>query len=153
LDVANRRFEKRRLTFFRDPIKASFSTATVRKTKKEKTKMKSTKKNTAPKAATKKAAPKGKAAKAAPTKAAPTKAAPAKAAKAAPAPTAPTPRTTKKGEAIELLKKGIALDDLMTRFGWQRHTVRGFMSILGKTHTIESTSVEGVRTYKIAGGK
>ena len=69
---------------------------------------------------------------------------------ATPAPTTPTPRTTKKGEAIELLKKGISLDALMTRFGWQRHTVRGFMSILGKTHQIESTSVEGVRTYRIA---
>ena len=65
----------------------------------------------------------------------------------------PTARTTKKGDAIELLRKGISLEKLMDKFGWQRHTVRGFISVLGKTHKIESTSVDGARTYKISGGK
>jgi Protein of unknown function (DUF3489) len=75
--------------------------------------------------------------------------------KTAPAatPTAPTPRHTKKGDALELLKKGVSLQTLMDKFGWQRHTVRGFISVLGKTHAIESAMVEGARTYKISGGK
>jgi predicted transcriptional regulator len=51
---------------------------------------------------------------------------------------------------MALLAKGVTLETLMNTFGWQRHTVRGFISILGKTHKIESTSVEGARTYKIA---
>jgi hypothetical protein len=106
---------------------------------------------TAKKTAAPTAAPKGKAKKTA----APTAAPKGKAKKtAAPtAPTAPTPRHTKKGEALELLKKGVSLETLMTKFGWQRHTVRGFISILGKTQAIESAAVEGVRTYKISGGK
>ena len=62
--------------------------------------------------------------------------------------TGPTARHTKKGEAIAMLKRGVTLETLMKTFGWQRHTVRGFISILGKTHKIESTSVEGNRTYK-----
>jgi hypothetical protein len=111
--------------------------------------MKTAKKNTTKKNATKKnakAPAKGKKGKTAPVAPAPKK-------KTAPAPVAPVARQTKKGDALELLKTGVSLETLMTQFGWQRHTVRGFISILGRTHKIESTSVEGVRAYKIAGGK
>jgi hypothetical protein len=39
----------------------------------------------------------------------------------------------------------------MKAFGWQAHSVRGFMSILGSKHGIkvESSKVDGVRTYRI----
>ncbi len=105
----------------------------------------------APKATAKKTATaptKGKAKKTAPKATAKGKTAPTVKGKAK-ATTTPTARSTKKGEAIELLRKGITLDKLMDKFGWQRHTVRGFMSILGKTHKVESTVVDGARTYKI----
>jgi hypothetical protein len=96
---------------------------------------------------TAKATVKGKAKKTAPKATAKGKTAPTKG--KAKATTTPTARTTKKGDAIELLRKGISLEKLMDKFGWQRHTVRGFISVLGKTHKIESTMVDGARTYKI----
>jgi predicted transcriptional regulator len=48
--------------------------------------------------------------------------------------------------------KGATLTEIMQATGWQRHTVRGFVSILGSKsgHTIESTkNASGERTYKI----
>lgn len=34
-------------------------------------------------------------------------------------------------------------------FRWQSHSVRGMISILGKTHKVESSKVDGARTYWI----
>lgn len=64
-------------------------------------------------------------------------------------------RTNKKAEVIAMLQraKGASLDEIMEATGWQRHTVRGFVSILGSKggEKIESSkSGEGARTYKIA---
>jgi hypothetical protein len=56
-------------------------------------------------------------------------------------------------EAVKLLSRagGVSLDELMKKFGWQAHSVRGFISILASKHgfKIESSKVDGVRTYKI----
>jgi len=61
----------------------------------------------------------------------------------------------KKAEVIALLKrpKGATLAEIMKATGWQPHTVRGFVSILGSKggQKIESSkSADGERTYKIA---
>ena len=48
--------------------------------------------------------------------------------------------------------KGATLAEIMKAIGWQAHSVRGFVSILGKKggEKIESTqSSDGERTYKI----
>lgn len=90
----------------------------------------------------------------APAKARPTKKATrgAKAAK----PPAGEPRTgTKISAALELLKRpeGVTLAELMLKFGWQQHSVRGFIAgALKKAgHTVESFKPEGgERTYRIA---
>jgi hypothetical protein len=72
----------------------------------------------------------------------------------------PTPDTTtptlaregsKKAQALAMLKRGTTREELQTAFGWLPHTTRGFLSILGKTHTIEVAKGEdGVRTYRLA---
>jgi hypothetical protein len=64
-------------------------------------------------------------------------------------------RANKKAEVIAMMKraKGATLAEIMEHTGWQPHTVRGFVSILGSKggETIESTkSADGERTYKIA---
>ena len=64
-------------------------------------------------------------------------------------------RTNKKAEVIALMKrtKGATVAEIMKFTGWQAHTIRGFVSILGNKggEKIESfKSAEGVRTYKIA---
>ena len=48
--------------------------------------------------------------------------------------------------------KGARLGEIMKETGWQAHTVRGFVSILGKSgEKIDSSKNEaGKRTYKIA---
>ena len=49
--------------------------------------------------------------------------------------------------------KGVTLDEIMKAKGWQKHTVRGFVSVLGSKHgiTVESSKSDaGERTYKIA---
>ena len=80
----------------------------------------------------------------------------AKATKAAkPAKAAKEPKgTTKKDQVLALIsrKNGASLDEIMTATGWQKHTVRGFIAILGKKGTkIESFKSEaGARTYKAA---
>ena len=92
-----------------------------------------------------KPAKKAKAAK----KAAPVKAAPAK--KSADK----GERSNKKAEVIAMMKraKGVTLAEIMEFTGWQPHTVRGFVSILGSKggETIESSkNTAGERTYHIA---
>jgi hypothetical protein len=65
-----------------------------------------------------------------------------------------TDRTNKKAEVIALMKraKGATLPEIMKATGWQPHTVRGFVSILGSKggEKIESSkNAAGERTYKI----
>jgi hypothetical protein len=99
-------------------------------------------------ASQKKSAPKGqKAAKGAKPKKE------AQPAKKAPKPAAE--RSNKKAEVIALMKraKGVTLAEIMEATGWQKHTVRGFVSILGSKggEKIESSkNAAGERTYKIA---
>jgi glucan-binding YG repeat protein len=99
----------------------------------------------APKATPEKAAKVAKPAKAKATKA-------PKPAKAAKEPKAAG--TSKKDQVLALIsrKNGASLDEIMTATGWQKHTVRGFIAILGKKGTkIESFKSEaGARTYKAA---
>ena len=63
-------------------------------------------------------------------------------------------RANKKAEVIALMKrtKGATLAEIMKETGWQAHTVRGFVSILGKNgEKVESSKSEaGERTYRIA---
>jgi Protein of unknown function (DUF3489) len=66
-----------------------------------------------------------------------------------------TGRANKKAEVIALMKraKGATLAEIVAATGWQAHTVRGFVSILGSKggEKIESSkSADGKRTYKIA---
>jgi Protein of unknown function (DUF3489) len=63
-------------------------------------------------------------------------------------------RANKKAEVIALMKraKGATLAEIMTATGWQAHTVRGFVSILGSKggEKIESSKNDtGERSYKI----
>ena len=64
------------------------------------------------------------------------------------------PGTSKKDQVLALIsgKNGATLDEIVTAMGWQKHTVRGFIAILGKKGTkIESFKNEaGARTYKAA---
>jgi hypothetical protein len=64
-------------------------------------------------------------------------------------------RSNKKAEVIAMMTraKGVTLAEIMEATGWQKHTVRGFVSILGSKggHSIESSkNAAGERTYKIA---
>ena len=64
-------------------------------------------------------------------------------------------RTNKKADVIALMKraKGVTLAEITEATGWQKHTVRGFVSILGSKggEKIESSkNAAGERTYKIA---
>jgi hypothetical protein len=64
-------------------------------------------------------------------------------------------RSNKKAEVIAMIKRagGATLEAIMHATGWQRHTVRGFVSILGSKcgEKIESTkNAAGERTYRIA---
>jgi len=59
----------------------------------------------------------------------------------------------KKAEVIAMLQRkgGVTLDEIVKTTAWQRHTVRGFISILGSKHgmKIESTRREdGARVYQ-----
>jgi outer membrane biosynthesis protein TonB len=63
--------------------------------------------------------------------------------------------TNKKAEVIAMMKraKGATLAEIVEATGWQKHTVRGFVSILGNKggEKIESSkNAAGERTYKIA---
>jgi integrase/recombinase XerD len=64
-------------------------------------------------------------------------------------------RTNKKAEVIALMKrsKGVTLAEIIEATGWQKHTVRGFVSILGSKggQNVESSkNAAGERTYHIA---
>jgi Protein of unknown function (DUF3489) len=64
-------------------------------------------------------------------------------------------RTNKKAEVIAMMKraKGVTLDEIIETTGWQKHTVRGFVSILASKggEKIESSkTVAGERCYRIA---
>ncbi len=64
-------------------------------------------------------------------------------------------RTNKKAEVIALMKraKGVTLAEIVEATGWMKHTVRGFVSILGSKggHQIESSkNAAGERCYHIA---
>ena len=64
-----------------------------------------------------------------------------------------TPKITKKAMVEQLLKsdKGTTIEDLCTKTGWQKHTVRGHLSILKKAGAeIISERVDGMRRYRIA---
>ena len=63
-------------------------------------------------------------------------------------------RSNKKAEVIALMRraKGATIGEIMKATDWQAHTVRGFVSILGKKggEKIESSkSGDGERAYKI----
>lgn len=63
--------------------------------------------------------------------------------------------TNKKAQIIALMKrpKGVTLPEIMEVTGWQKHTVRGFVSILGSQGgaKIESSkNSAGARCYRIA---
>lgn len=64
-------------------------------------------------------------------------------------------RSNKKADVIAMMRraKGATLDEIMEATGWQKHTVRGFVSILGSKggEKIESAkNTAGDRTYRIA---
>ncbi len=64
-------------------------------------------------------------------------------------------RSNKKAEVIALMKRvrGATLAEIVAATDWQKHTVRGFVSILGSKggEKIESSKSDaGERTYKIA---
>jgi uncharacterized protein DUF3489 len=107
-------------------------------------------KKTAAKPATKKEAAK----KAAPASKKPTKAEAKAAAKKLAEkfrtqPAAKPERDTKKGQALQMLSEGTTIPELMERFGWLRHTTRGFLCILAKQHPLDVQLVDGVRTYSL----
>jgi len=72
--------------------------------------------------------------------------------KAARAKQAPTRRGTKTAKVLDLLKRpgGVTLKKLISATAWQPHSVRGFLSTLGKKKIpIESfTSADGERAYR-----
>jgi len=64
-------------------------------------------------------------------------------------------RSNKKAAVIAMMKraKGATLAEIVEATGWQKHTVRGFVSILGSKggETIDSSkNAAGERKYKIA---
>jgi hypothetical protein len=66
-----------------------------------------------------------------------------------------TERSNKKAEVIAMMKraKGATLAEIMETTGWQAHTVRGFVSILGSKgdEKVESSkNAAGERSYHIA---
>jgi hypothetical protein len=73
----------------------------------------------------------------------------------APAKKSASERSNKKAEVIALMKraKGVTLAEIVEATGWQKHTIRGFVSILGSKggEKVESTkNAAGERSYHIA---
>jgi len=63
-------------------------------------------------------------------------------------------RANKRAEVIDLMRRagGATLTEIMETTGWQRHTARGFVSLLGSKGglKVESTkSASGERTYRV----
>ena len=61
---------------------------------------------------------------------------------------------SKKAAVIAMMKraKGVTLSDIMAITGWQAHTVRGMVSILGSkggVHIESSKNASGERTYRV----
>lgn len=64
-------------------------------------------------------------------------------------------RSNKKAEVVTMMKRanGATLAEIMESTGWQAHTVRGFVSILGSKggEKVESSkNAKGARTYRIS---
>lgn len=64
-------------------------------------------------------------------------------------------RTNKKADVIAMMNcaKGVTLAEIVEATGWKKHTVRGFISILGRKgdEKIESSkNAAGERCYRIA---
>ena len=64
-------------------------------------------------------------------------------------------RSNKKAEVVAMMKraKGATLAEIMETTCWQRHTVRGFVSILGSKGGLKVESAKnaaGERTYRVA---
>ena len=64
-------------------------------------------------------------------------------------------RINKKAEVIALMKraKGTTLAEIVETTGWQKHTVRGFVSLLGSKGGLKIESAKnaaGERTYRVA---
>jgi hypothetical protein len=78
--------------------------------------------------------------------------------KAKKAVTASTPggdASSKKAEVVALLRraKGVSLPEIQKLTGWQKHTVRGFVSLLGSKAGLKIISTRneaGERTYRVA---
>jgi len=78
-----------------------------------------------------------------------------KAKKAVAARTPSHERTSKKAEVTALLRraKGVSLPEIQKLTGWQKHTVRGFVSLLSSKAGLKIISTRndaGERTYRIA---
>jgi len=57
---------------------------------------------------------------------------------------------SKKAQVIAMLETGATRERIQEVTGWQPHSVRGLISTLGKTRTINVTKgSDGVRTYKL----
>jgi len=79
------------------------------------------------------------------------KATAAKRARRTASPQAP-PRESKRAAVLLLLQRegGVSLDEIVAATGWQRHTCRGFLSILcskGGHQVTAATREDGVRMY------
>ena len=50
-----------------------------------------------------------------------------------------SPKSEKRDAVIALLNrdKGVSIEELMEKMGWQRHSVRGFISTLGSKHGVK----------------
>lgn len=64
-------------------------------------------------------------------------------------------RANKKAEVIDLMRRpsGATLAEIIESTGWQRHTVRGFVSLLGSKGGLKvesAKSASGERKYHIA---
>jgi hypothetical protein len=64
-------------------------------------------------------------------------------------------RNNKKAEVIAMMKraKGVTLSEIVETTGWQKHTVRGFVSILGSKGGLKIESSKNAareRSYRIA---
>jgi ribosomal protein L7/L12 len=65
------------------------------------------------------------------------------------------PRESKKAEVIALLRraKGVSLSEIQKLTGWQKHTIRGFISLLGSKAGLKIISTRtdaGERSYRTA---